>query len=156
MLKQENLQQTVCLILLKAFADSEPALTALFQRLYRDCPSLFDFILPQLKKKMLMKNDESQLSILEDTNHIRLAAIGCLQPKYCCEILELPTRSSAMSAGFRGALWKAYNEDYQMPNIHHFSHTAIKWCRKLSFTDRYILLQLHWVSYLSTNICVLS
>ena len=47
LLARENLQQTVRLILSNAFADRDPGLTKLLQRMHLKIPSLFESLLPK-------------------------------------------------------------------------------------------------------------
>jgi hypothetical protein len=78
------------------------------------------------------------LPLNPESNHLRPAAIGCIQTKYSQEQLNLPTRGALMSDEFKSMLRRAYQDDYKMPNIMHFGTAAIQWCKKLSFTDRYV------------------
>ena len=138
MLGQENLQQTVRLLLLKAYIQKEPQLTALMTDLHDRCPSWFQALLPRSEQEGMLEDEEDELQIVASENHRRPAAIGCLRPKYCREILKLPTRSSntALPPLFVSMLRRAYEVDYQMPNIMQFGTAGIKWCKKFSFFDR--------------------
>ena len=95
--------------------------------------------------------DEDESAVAPDNNHLLPKVNGCLNAKYCREVLHLPTRSSsqAMSGSFRRALSRAYGNEYNLPNIVQFGGgSAIQWCRKLSFTDRYV----HFLDILSPSL----
>jgi hypothetical protein len=137
LLGRENVQQTVRLVLMNAFKHSDHELTELMHSLFADCPSLFEALLPRSEQESLKQNDEadSMMRLPEDALHKRPAAIGRIQPKYCKEVLKLPMYDRQMSDQFKSGLRKAYADDYRLPNIYHFGHTAIQWCKKLAFTD---------------------
>ena len=136
MLQRENLQQTIRLVLLGAFGREEPEITALVRGLSVSCPSLFEVILPRSEQELLVEDVDDMIDIVEDAAHKRPKAIGCLQPSYVRDTLQLPTRCSInMPMDFRIALRRAYEQDYTMPNIIHFGTAAIHWCKKISFFD---------------------
>lgn len=137
LLTRESLQQTIRLILLDAFQNSEPELTATIKDLYSKCPMLFESLLPRSERLELSpEEDEPSQSILHDANHLKPATLSRLKPTYCRDELGLPIRSSAFSASFRRDIRQAYENDYKMPNIIHFGTGGISWCKKLSFTDK--------------------
>jgi len=140
MLSKENLRQTIRLILLGAFAQTEAQLTYLIQELYNDCPTLFEALIPRSEQENLSMagvtiDDDEQVSITGDDAHRRPVAIGRLEPKYCRDTLGLPTRASDLPANFRSALRRPYDDDYKMPNVLQFGKRPIFWCKKMAFQD---------------------
>ena len=119
MLLKENLGQTIRLLLMGGFRHTEPEATKMIKDIQKSCPSLFTTLLPRSEQMQLEEDDpESRLSTVQDDDHLQPKAIGCLEPKYCREILKLPTRSSEneniMSTLFQIALREAYAFDYQV------------------------------------------
>jgi hypothetical protein len=78
------------------------------------------------------QEDESQA--VPDANHKHPTVAGRIQASYCHDVLNLPTRASQMSDGFRRALSMAY-EIYGTPGIIQFPASSLQWSKKLSFTD---------------------
>jgi hypothetical protein len=95
LLRQESLQQTIRLILLNGFKDSDPVITQILGDLCDRCPALFEMPLTRAEQKSLWEpEDEDDLAIEADANHIRPTVTGCMPTRYCREQLGLPTRSS--------------------------------------------------------------
>ena len=118
MLLKENLGQTVRLLLMDGFKQAEPKATQMIKEIHSCCPSLFTTLLPRSEQMQLDDDSESRLSVVQDRYHLQPKAIGCLEPKYCREVLKLPTRSSedsaVMSEPFKAALREAYQSDYKV------------------------------------------
>lgn len=64
---------------------------------------------------------------------------GFWKPKYCREVVKLPTRSSeyirVMSQTFIRAFQCVYQKSYRQVNVMHFGTNDIQWCEKFAFTD---------------------
>jgi hypothetical protein len=128
LLKRENIQQTVRLLLAKAFQHSDPGLTTTFSDLYKECPSMLQQILPRSKVadySELLEEDESELALPSNGNHSRPAAIGYIQPKYAKDVLQLPMRTSQMFENFRKQFTTAFKIDYGMEHIMEFRKAAL-------------------------------
>ena len=129
MLLRENLRQTVRLLLLNGFAYTEPKATQLIKNIHQSCSSFFMILLPRSEQMLLEQNDSDfrMSAIFEDDQHFQSHAIGCLEPKYCRNILKLSTRSSkTMSRNFKTALKLVYRYDYAIFNLMHFGTSAIQ------------------------------
>jgi len=139
MLHKENFRQTLRLLLLGAFSDSEPQMTTFIQELQQTCPTLFKTLLPrsELESRIIDdEDDDSSISIVADEYHKRPIVIGRLQPKFVRDTLGLPTRgSNNLLQPFRTALRRAYEMDYNMPNMREFGRGTFQWCKKISFHD---------------------
>lgn len=149
LLGRENLQQTVRLILNNAFTQQEPELTKLFQRMYLKIPLLFESLLPKSEVETVgavnievdaddeafVGEAEAQIEGEVNAIHRRPAVIGCLQSRFCKEILKLPIRSSDMTPNFKAELSQGYR-DYNLANIVSFAAGGFQWCKKVSWTDR--------------------
>lgn len=145
LLNRKNVQQTVRLLLAKAFEHSNPDLTLVFNELYRECPSLFEQVLPRSEVADYVNlleegfdDDELKLKLPEDSTQYRPAAITCIQPKYAKDTLQLPTRPSQMSDNFRKLYTKAFKDDYGMTDIVEFGKAVVRWSKKVAFDDRYV------------------
>ena len=133
MLLRENLRQTVRLFLLNGFAYTEPKIIQLIKNIHQHCSSLFITLLPR-SKQMLFENDDSDSrlskNIVENDEHFQFNVIGCLELKYCRNVLKLSTRSSEnvqmMPRSFKTALAFVYQKDYAIPNLMHFGTNAIQ------------------------------
>jgi hypothetical protein len=155
LLARENLQQTVRLILSNAFADRDPGLTKLLQRMHLKIPSLFESLLPKSELETVATAnieleaddevfvDETESRVKGDVEaiHTRPAVIGCLQSRFCKETLKLPMKSSDMSPDFKSKLLLGYR-DYNMPNIVSFGAGTFQWSKKVAWTDRYEIFPL--------------
>lgn len=86
---KENIQPTIRLILLQAFNETRPGITAAMIKLCKQCPTLFDSLLPMSEREDMI--NKSFLSIIGDEEHRFPIVIGCLQVKYCRKVLQLPT-----------------------------------------------------------------
>ena len=146
LLRRQNFQQTIRLILLKSFETSDPGLTALMLDIYQDAPTLFESLLPKSELATRGEDgDEDNLDVMkieEDPDHKNPKTIGRLKPAYVTDFLDLPTRSSntALPPVFLRMLQGAYTDDHGMPGIFHFGTRAIQWAQKVSFYDRSVLL----------------
>lgn len=145
LLGRENMQQTLRLIILGSFEQSESVLTVQIRRLHAKCPALFESLLPKSERQEDETNDEDFLHIQSDIIHSRPLGLHRLQPKYCHQVLDLPTRSPMLHQynRLRNQLRLAYEKDYEMHSIYEFGTAPIMWCKKLSFHDRYALTCLH-------------
>jgi hypothetical protein len=91
LLSRENMQQTIRLTLLGAFLQDEPAITSQLRHLFECCPALFESLLPKSERQEDERDDDDSLLIQSDDGHSQAAVLHCLQPKYCREVLDLPT-----------------------------------------------------------------
>ena len=125
------MQQTVRLVLENGFSAMEPDLTQTMQKLWSDCPALFNLVLHRSEQD----EDDSSLTIIGDNDHRKSTVLGCLQPKYCQVKLELPTRATQLRdhITIASCLTDAYSTDYNMPHIYQFGTNKLLWCKKLSF-----------------------
>jgi hypothetical protein len=142
LLLQENLRQTIRLILLNAYKESELPLTRMIQELHDRCPTLFENLLTKSEQERLIEDeDEDDMWIQADDIHRRPYVTGCLATSYVQDVLYLPTRSSdtALPREFARLLRDAYSNDYAMPNIHQFGKARIQWAKKFSFSDRFFM-----------------
>ena len=142
LLRWENIQQTLRLLLADSFAalDNDAAITRVVKDVYAACPTLFSTLLPRseqlsLEGSLIPETDEDDADVQSDHRHEHPKVIGCIQAKYCKEVLSLPTRTSQLSIEFSSLLSKAYGTYYGMPDIVKFSHGSFQWCKKLSFSD---------------------
>ena len=140
---------------MNAFQQTDPELTHLIQDLYKDSPFLFQGLLPRSEVESLqcattaVDNNEDSSSgegfsldkaeLTADTEHIRPAAIGCFRPQFVRSQLKWPLREIEMDAIFKNAFAEAYRRDYATPMIIHFGKVPLQWCKKLAFTDRFVI-----------------
>ena len=129
---------------MNGFKHSDPELTKSVQGLYRDCPLLFQSLLPRSEFEVLAVSDpdaledETSVVLKADNEHLRPSAIGCLQQKYAREVLAFPVREKQMDAIFKTELTRAFDRDYSSPNVLHFGKIPLQWTKKLSFTDKLV------------------
>jgi len=147
LLSHESLQQSLRLILMDAYDSEEPKITSLVKSLYRKCPTLFNTLLPRSEQKSLRSQveedeEEDSMSLESDDHHRHVTATGCLSATYCKNVLQVPTCSSdsaLMTSSFESQLREALARDYRIPAVMHFGNNRFQWCKKVSFTTRYIL-----------------
>ena len=151
LLRKEILNLTVRLIIMNAYKQSDPELTDLIQRLYRSCPLLFESLMPRSEIEDLAAaaaaadvdeadEDEPSVELQADDSHLRPSAIGCLPARHVRQVLGFPLRSSQMIAAFKELLTRAYDVYYSSPAILHFGKVNLQWVKKISFTDKYVIL----------------
>jgi hypothetical protein len=140
LLHWENIRQTLRLVLTDSFAN-DAKITDVIKDIYAACPTLFSTLLPRseqltLDGSLIPENDnDDDEDVQADKQHGRPAVTGCIQAKYCKDMLGLPTRTSHLTTRFEILLSKAYGTYYNMLNIITFSQSSFQWCKKLSFFD---------------------
>lgn len=156
LLGKVNVQLTVRLILRKAFAGIDNALTTQLLRLQDSCPTLF--------KRILSKSDQQALSLqLDDTSeledvmdvegvpdegHVNPAVIARIASK---DIQKMPHSvndgrhlpvipRTQCSQIFINLLRQAYGFDYNLSNMYTLTRGGLpmQWSKKFAFTDRYV------------------
>ena len=132
---RENIQQTLRLLMLDAFAKSDPDITAAISRLATFCPSLLNSLLPKSQQQGFLDDNEFAVDIFGDRTHHSPAAQGFLSTKSCNES-SLPLRADKADPVFKRSLSQAYHHDYQSQSIHTFGNARLKWCKKFSYNDR--------------------
>jgi hypothetical protein len=156
LLGKVNVQLTVRLILRKAFAGIDNALTTQLLRLQDGCPTLF--------KRILSKSDQQALSLqLDDTSeledvmdvegvpdegHVNPAVIARIASKDIQKIphcvndgRHLPViPRTQCSQIFINLLRQAYGFDYNLSNMYTLTRGGLpmQWSKKFAFTDRYV------------------
>lgn len=146
LLMRQNLMHTIRLILGNAYSVTDPGLTQLFAYIFRLCPTLFDTAIPRSEQRVFTEemenNDEDELDLvnLQLVQHLRPKVIGRLKDKFI-KSQGLPTRNSEVKDEFYRQLRLAYG-DYQMSNIIGFGTGGLRYCKKVSFTDRCVAYSL--------------
>lgn len=147
LLKHESLRQSVRLILLNAYEKNESVIIKVLKILYRTCSTLFKTILSAAEHKSLswaLKNDDDDDDawIIElDSIHSHVIVTECLVAKYCNEILQVSTRMSdliLMIPTFKSRLRAALTSEYELQNIIHLGYRSLQWCKKVTFTSRWL------------------
>jgi hypothetical protein len=150
LLAKINMQITIRLILQNGFYHRDGELTALMNRLYNQCPTMFDSVLPRTDRQDMTAPDdelENELDVHSgaDSNHRRATIIGAIPPTTINRTLHvindnrsLPRRHDDMSEGFKRALREAYVQEYGLDEIYQFGR-RLQYSNKFAFTDRYFL-----------------
>ena len=143
------MQITIRLILRNGFYHKDKELTTIVNRLYNQCPTLFDSVLPRTDRQDMAADDEleNELDVHSgvDSKHRRATVIGAIPPATINRTLHflndnrpLPRRHDDMSEGFKRALRRAYVQEYGLDEIYHFGHQPLQYSNKFAFTDRYL------------------
>ena len=120
-----------------AFKHSDPDLTKVFNELYKECPSLFQQILPRSEvadyASLLDDDDDEDLGQLDLTSTLaagsfqdRPAAIACIPPKYAKETLGLPIRPTQMSDSFQKMYTNAFEAGYSKKFVTEFGKNVLR------------------------------
>ena len=145
MLEHDTLRTAVRFALMNGFREDAPVITSLLQDLYRSIPSLFSTLLAESERHSIIEaldpldEDEVLTGIQSDEHHVKVTATGCLQQKFCREVLRLPTRASAkslMTSIFKSQLRKAFGLEYGIQNLTNFGTRRFQWCKKVTFSSR--------------------
>jgi hypothetical protein len=143
------MQITIRLILQNGFYHKDGELTALMNRLYNQCPTLFDSVLPRTDRQDMAAIDdelENELDIISgvDSKHRRTTVIGAIPPATVDRTYHLlndnqslPRRHDNMSENFKRALRGAYVQEYGFDEIYHFGNRRpLQYSNKFAFTGR--------------------
>jgi len=151
LLAKINMQITIRLILRNGFYHKDGELTVLMNRLYNQCPTMFDSVLPRTDRQDMTAPDdelENELDVHSgvDSKHRRATVIGAIPPATVNRTLHvlndnrsLPRRHDNMSESFKRALRRAYVQEYGLDEIYHFGRWPLQYSNKFAFTDRYFL-----------------
>ncbi|KAL9036395.1 MAG: hypothetical protein Q9180_004325 [Flavoplaca navasiana] len=141
LLEHENLRQSVRLLLLDAWPDEEQV-TAVMKDIYRKCPTLFESLVSKseqdsLRSSLIGIDDDDEITLQSDPLHQHVTATGRLKPKYCREVLKVPTRANdpLTTIEFKTQLRRAFTQDYRQPNVIYLGPHGFQWCRKVGFTS---------------------
>jgi hypothetical protein len=130
---------------MNGFREGALVITNLLQDLYRSIPSLFSTLLAESERHSItealdpLDEDEVLTGIQSDEHHVKVTATGCLQQKFCREVLRLPTRASSkslMTPIFKSQLRKAFGLEYGIQNLTNFGTRGFQWCKKVTFSSR--------------------
>jgi hypothetical protein len=130
LLNRENFQQTVRLLLVHSFEESDPELTMQIKHLHDICPDLLDFFLPYSEQHV---KDKRRTSVISDSCHLRASVSSKVKADFCSRELMLPTRAGDLDSGWRKDLFKGY-QDYHMA-ISHAGNRTLKWYKRFSFNS---------------------
>ena len=135
LLSRENVAQTIRFLLLSAFQKAHPDVTNFMLRLQRDCPTLFQTILPRSERSSNL--DKSSMLILPDSEHSQTAALLCIPQYYVRDVLRFLIRLAQLDAvdPFLNALRDAYSTDYKIHDLISFGNLPLQWCKKFIFTS---------------------
>lgn len=139
---QQNLIQTICLVLGKGYRISDPALTDLFADIHHQCPTLFDTMVPCSEHQVFTeelenKDDDNELDLsLQLVQHHGPKVIGCHKDRFI-KSLGVLTCNSQIEAVFYNQLRLTYG-NYQIFNIIGFGNGGLRYCKKVSFTDWFV------------------
>jgi len=147
LLGKVNMQMTTRLLLRNAFYHRDGELTAQMNRLYGQCPTLFDSILPRTDRRDMLEEDEldneMDVHFGADRDHRRPTVIGAIPPSTIKKTTHLandgdylPRRDTGMTDGFKRLLRRAYVDHYGMDEVYHFGNRPIQYSNKFGFTDR--------------------
>jgi len=130
LLNRESFQQTVRLLLLDSFKESDPELTMQIKHLHDICPDILDSFLPHSEKHV---RDKPKTRVISGPCHLRASVLSKIKADFCFRELMLPTRASGLDSGWRKDLFEGY-KDYHMV-ISHAGNRAIKWYKRFSFNN---------------------
>jgi hypothetical protein len=127
-----NVQITIRFLLLDAFKDSDPELTAAMRDTFDDCPTLLDAALSRTDRVDLddLREDDDQCDLGNSAgvSHKRPALIGRVARAELRHAIHpanedhpLPVRREDMQRAFRTLLREAYVADYGQPEIFHLA-----------------------------------
>ena len=138
LLKRENIQQILRLILLQFFVIFESRITVVLQRIQERCFSLFSSLLSTTQLENLKKNDEFSVNIIEDKQHESSAAQEFLIAVLCSQN-NLSLRADKANSHFRRLLFDVYHQDYQMKHVSQFDYIRLEWCKQINFTNSWMI-----------------
>ena len=128
------------MLLGRAFASTEPALTEMILRIHRACPKLLNSLLPRSEHYLGNPDaDEMYLSILGTPEQESPRAFSCISRTYAERKLRLPLWPHKLPQDdlFLEQLREAYGQDYGMDSFVEWGRMPLQWCQKFSFTDRF-------------------
>jgi hypothetical protein len=130
LLNRESFQQTVRLLLLDSFKESDPELTMQIKHLHDICPDVLDSFLSHSEKHV---RDKPKTRVISGPCHLRASVLSKIKADFCFRELMLPTRASGLDSGWRKDLFEGY-KDYHMV-ISHAGNRSIKWYKRFSFNS---------------------
>ena len=129
------------LVLNGAYRLTNAKLTACLQGIHKRCPSLLRYLTtPGICLERALDSNVDSQGIQADHEHANPAAQIRVYPK-SLELLNDPLLSVKTLHNlhnkhpFLSLLRKAYQIDYDMPNIITFDQTVLFWVQRLRFTD---------------------
>jgi hypothetical protein len=141
LLGRENMQQTVRILLNNGMQDTDAELSAVFQELQEQCPTLFDTLLPRSEQNVDRPViDEEEVQFISSNMHRRPTATGYIPSSFIRTTLKLPVRISDLDKNehFSSLLTTAYMDSYKHKNVEEFGSKWLSWFKKVGFTDRYV------------------
>ncbi|KAI1097192.1 hypothetical protein F4804DRAFT_352027 [Jackrogersella minutella] len=142
LLAKSNMQITIRFLLQDAFFHRDSELTLRMQRLYNDCPTLFESVLPRTEIQDMPENEldfELDANSGGDYQHRRATVIGHVHLKGTTHVINegraLPTRHVNMTDRFKHVLRQTYVRDYGQPDIYQFAG-VLQYANKFGFSDR--------------------
>ena len=136
LLIKEAIYQTLRFVLAGSFEQSEQPLTAKLKEIHAHCPTLLNSLLP-FSEKDLDDENESRLAVEGDDAHERVVGMSCVQRNWVQgQGWPLWPGKLAVNDRFKVMLEKAYEIDYDEPNVILPRSHGLQWCQKLAFTDR--------------------
>lgn len=147
LLSKINLQMTTRMILQNGFYHRDGELTVQMKRLYNQCPTLFDSVLPLTDRGNMLEEDEleNEMDIYfgADRDHRRPTVIGAIPSNVVNQSIHLanggnpmPRYDTHMTDGFKRLLRRAYVEQYGVDELYRFGRRALQYSNKFAFTDR--------------------
>jgi hypothetical protein len=125
--------------------DTDAEMSQLLQDIHKQCPILFDSVLPRSEHESLRSQldsliDEDEVPLVASKRHLNATAIGCISSGYAQKALKLPVKISDLDKDVKFArlLREAYASEYGLDNIYEFGKKWLLWVKKLAFTDRYV------------------
>lgn len=124
-----------------SLATSHPDLTAQLREIRDNFPGFFNSLLPMSERNVTGETAGSDqltgLRIFMDvrSDQSNVSAAARLQPQHC-QRGGLPVRASQIKAEFATQLSRAYDHDYQRPNVTTFGTKVVKYFKRLSYTSK--------------------
>jgi hypothetical protein len=110
-------------------------------KLYNNCPTLFDAILPRTDHRDMTEDELDYELDTEAGNkaHHRATVIGQVSVKNVVHPInnngDLPTKPVRMTDSFQAQLRRAYVESYEQPEIYVFQG-RLQYANRFAFTDQ--------------------
>lgn len=141
LLRAENIDQTLRLLLGGSYDNSYPDIAAKVKRLYQHCPRLFYNVLPKLEQLLLTEEEPHEFingtePLAEDADHTKVLLHHRLKNSER-DALQLPKTAahSHMPILFRTSLEACYKRDYNIRDVWLTGTAGLTYWRQLSFFE---------------------
>lgn len=122
-------------ILAESFDSTESELITNFRTMHFKCLKLFESILSSFERRIEFNSIIILIKLI--LKHLLFTVLHQFSSTKV-DVLELSTRLNKASIAIERMMRLTYSADYEMKDIHELSRIFITWCKRLSFTDRFV------------------